>query len=58
MLLSRPLESEMAGVLAGTEFRNNGAYGKGYVCQPSPKNRDWHYRDVVQLARTPALDTE
>ena len=29
---------------------------KRYICQPLPKrNRDWHYRDVVQLARTPAL---
>ena len=55
MLLSRPPESEMAGILAGVEFRNNNTYGKGYVCQPLPKNRDWHYRDVVQLARTPAL---
>ena len=55
MLLSRSLESEMAGVLAIAQFRNKGGYGKRYICQPLPKNRDWRYRDVVQLARTPAL---
>ena len=57
MLLSRPPESEIAGDLAGVEFRNNNTYGsKVYLPAFTEKTKQrLSYRDVVQLVRTPGL---